>query len=957
MIDSSKEKFRIVFSISNQEFLGWVVECYAVKEGENGNLMLSSQKIHPTTTQDFGLNEKQEQLVVWLEEIDKKEIAKKFNKLKRNVSPAEFYKKQFNEELQPTIRSYVEQHVIKSLELLKGEEVYLSSEDNLNVADRRLSYPDEEAKVYFHLFNNEDGMQYFANIRYQDETIDYRQNDSIILTEQPVWLIAGKQLLCLPSEIDSSKIKAFISKKFISVPSSSQKIYLEKFIIPLVEKYTVFAKGINVITERILGNPILELVNMGDALSVVLKFRYDDHTYHYNTKKQVHAFLEEDNGLYTIHRIKRSAVWEEQKKAVLEQCGFVLHSGATFGANSIDSLLPKKQKNAELLDLITFSRETLERAGFEIVQNHNKDPFVLFEPKISFDTKDEGDYFDLKIKVLFGEFEIPFKKLSKHIKKGNNQFVLPNGEIGIIPQEWFTKFLPLVNMSKDEGDSLILKKHHQAILEDLQEKQAEQMVLPKSQPIEVGIPKKLNAELRPYQVDGLKWLAYLYSIGCGGILADDMGLGKTIQVIAFLGHLKEEKKEIKTHLILAPTSLVYNWQREIERFYPSLKIQIHLGSNRDKDISKQKEGCDLVLCSYGTFRSDIEYFMESSWGVLVTDESQSYKNRRSQIHRALKSLNKDMTIGLTGTPIENSVFDLWSQMDIINPNMLGGHGYFKSYFAIPIEKKADQKVANELQKLIDPFVLRRTKKQVVKELPPKTEHTIYCEMTQDQESLYEKVKSYYRNQLLNVIQEVGFEAGRMKILAGLMKLRQIANHPSLAGYDEVSESGKLQQICKKIEDAISGNHKVLVFSQFLGHLSLIQEFLENQHVQYSYLDGKMDAKQRDNAVTQFQENEDCKVFLLSLKTGDKGLNLTAADYVIIADPWWNPAVEQQAQDRAYRIGQEKPVVIYKFISKNTIEDKIINLQQKKKSYAKSIIVETEDIKQTFDEETFKQLFE
>lgn len=957
MIDSSKEKYRVVFSIINQEHLGWVVECYAVKEGENGNLMLSSQKIHSTTAEDFGLNEKQSQLVKWLEDIDKKEIAKKFNKLKRNISPAEFYKKQFTDELKPTIREFVEEHLIKSLELLDGEEVYLASEDNLNVAGRKLEYPKEESKVYFHLFNNEEGMQYYANVRYDDETVDYRQNDSIIITEQPVWMVTGNQLLCLPSDIDKSKIVAFINKKFISIPKSSQKIYLEKFIIPLVEKFNVFAKGINVITERILGNPILELVKMGDALSVVLKFRYDDHVYNYNTKKQVHAFLEEDKGEYTIHRIKRSAVWEEQKKTVLENCGFVLQNGAAFGSSAVEELLPSKQKNSELLDIITFSKETLERAGFEIVQNHNQDLFVLSEPKITFNTKDEGDYFDLEIIVEFGEFKIPFKKLVRHIKKGSNQFNLPNGEVGIIPQEWFAKYLPLANMIQSKGDSLILKKHHKAILEDLQEKQAEQIVLPESKPIKLEVPKNLNADLRPYQKDGLKWLAYLKSIGCGGILADDMGLGKTVQVIAFLGYLKEKKLSKKCHLVLAPTSIIYNWKKEIDKFYPELKVHIHLGSNREREIATFTKKHDLVLCSYGTFRSDIEYFKAVNWGALITDESQSYKNRRSQLHRALKLVEKEMTIGLTGTPIENSVFDLWSQMDVINPNMLGGHSYFKNYFATPIEKKSDEKVAKELQKLIDPFVLRRTKTQVVKELPSKTEHTIYCDMTPDQESLYEKVKSYYRNQMLDVIQEVGFDAGRMKILAGLMKLRQIANHPSLAGYDEVSESGKLQQICAKIQAAIEGNHKILVFSQFLGHLALIQEFLENQHIHHSYIDGKMDAKQRDIAVTEFQENKDCKVFLLSLKTGDKGLNLTAADYVIIADPWWNPAVEQQAQDRAYRIGQEKPVVIYKFISKNTIEDKIINLQQRKQSYANKIIVETEDIKQTFDEETFKQLFE
>ncbi len=245
----------------------------------------------------------------------------------------------------------------------------------------------------------------------------------------------------------------------------------------------------------------------------------------------------------------------------------------------------------------------------------------------------------------------------------------------------------------------------------------------------------------------------------------------------------------------------------------------------------------------------------------------------------------------------------------------------------------------------------------MKELPQKTVHTIVCEMTPGQESLYEEVKSYYRNHLIDVVEDVGFEASRMKILAGLVKLRQIANHPFLAGYEEVNESGKLRTIFQKLESAINGGHKILVFSQFLDHLALIREYLDSKGISLAYIDGKMDARARARQVKLFQEKDECKVFLLSLKTGDKGLNLTAADYVFIADPWWNPAVEQQAQDRAYRIGQDKPVVIYKFISKNTIEDKIIHLQTKKRSYAKQLIVETEHLKSQMTEKNFKQFFE
>jgi len=956
MIDSQNENFRVIFSIINQPVFGWLIECYAVKEGEQGNLMLTSQKVRSTTADDFGLSDKQKNLVDWLEEIDKKEIIKRFNRLKREVKPDEFFKKQYDDELAITIREFVEKRVIKTFEMLEGEEIYLASEDLLNPAGRKLEYPKETASVYFHLFRNDEGLQYFANIRYDGETLNYRQNGSVIITDQPLWMVVENQLIHVENSIDSKKIMPFIGKKFIRIPFSSEKVYLEKFIIPLVEKFPVFAKGINVITERFVATPIIRLVQMGDGLSLQLSFEYDEHVFSYNTKKRVYAILEQDGNEYIIKRIQRSAVWEEQKREVLENCGFVQTVGSNFHVSDEEKGI--KAKSKELLELLVSSKENLLQAGFKVQQDNEAGNYLLEEPKIEHVSKDKGDYFDLEIHVSFGPFKMPFTKLIKNIKNNDPNVPLPNGSIGIIPGEWFAKYLPISNHGEVKNELIQLKKHHQGLITELSEASTiEDFAIQSKLDHKVEVPKGLNAELRDYQEEGLIWLAYLHSISCGGILADDMGLGKTVQVIAFLGYLKEKKSKNKTHLILAPTSLIYNWQSELNKFYPDLKYRIHLGSLREREIEKNYQEFDIILTSYGTFRSDIDYFEKCEFDVLVTDESQSYKNRNSLLHKSLKKCDAHVVFGLTGTPIENGVSDLWSQMDVINPKMLGGYNYFKRTYADEIEKKEDKKAALQLQKLIDPFVLRRTKKQVMKELPEKTEHTLYCDMMPEQAKLYEEVKSYYRNHLMHLVEDVGFEAGRMKILAGLMKLRQIANHPNLAGYDEVNESGKLRQICAKLATAIEGGHKILVFSQFLGHLGLIKEFLENEQIPYSYIDGSMDAKQRNNQVNKFQDEDTTKVFLLSIKTGDKGLNLTAADYVMIADPWWNPAVEQQAQDRAYRIGQDKPVMIYRFISKNTIEDKIKNLQQRKKSYAEQIIVETENVKQTFDIEAFQQLFD
>ena len=330
MIDSQNEKYRIIFSIINQPQFGWMVECYAVKEGEFGNLMLTSQKVHNTTMDDFGLSDKQKSLVHWLEEIDKKEIIKRFNRLKRAITADEFFKKQYDDDLKVKIRQFVEERVVKTFEMLEGEEIYLASEDLLNPAERKLEYPVETSNVYFHLFRNDEGLQYFANIRYDNETLSYRQNGSIIITDQPLWMVVGNQLIHVENSVDSKKIQPFINKKFIRIPFSSEKVYLEKFIIPLVEKYPVFAKGINVITERFVAMPILKLEQMGEGLSLQLSFEYGEHVFNYNTRKRVYAVLEQDEDEYIIKRIQRSAVWEEQKKEVLEQCGFIQTIGSNF---------------------------------------------------------------------------------------------------------------------------------------------------------------------------------------------------------------------------------------------------------------------------------------------------------------------------------------------------------------------------------------------------------------------------------------------------------------------------------------------------------------------------------------------------------------------------------------------------------------------------------------------------
>jgi SNF2 family DNA or RNA helicase len=432
-----------------------------------------------------------------------------------------------------------------------------------------------------------------------------------------------------------------------------------------------------------------------------------------------------------------------------------------------------------------------------------------------------------------------------------------------------------------------------------------------------------------------------------------MGLGKTVQTLALLQNEKE-KGATNASLLIMPTSLIYNWLMEARKFTPSLKIFNYTGTHREKNVA-QFEGYDLVLTSYGTTRIDIDHLKNYYFNYIILDESQAIKNPDSNIARAVRELKSKYKLILTGTPIENSTMDLWSQMTFINPGLLGNQSFFRNEFLMPIEKKQDEIKTKRLYSIIKPFILRRHKSQVATELPEKIENIKYCKMTSEQEKEYEKVKSNYRNMILESIEEKGMSSSQLLVLQGLTKLRQIANHPKMVieGYE--ADSGKLEDVTHMLQNALSSNHKILVFSQFVKHLSIFKDYLSREKITYAYLDGT--TKDRQAQVDYFQNNEEVKVFLISLKAGGLGLNLTAADYVFILDPWWNPAVEAQAVDRAYRIGQKNKVFTYKFITTNTVEEKILNLQKNKLKLANDLITTEESFVKNLSKEDIQSIFE
>jgi superfamily II DNA or RNA helicase len=537
---------------------------------------------------------------------------------------------------------------------------------------------------------------------------------------------------------------------------------------------------------------------------------------------------------------------------------------------------------------------------------------------------------DSEIKFDLQSFRLP--ELIAAYKSGKRLINLGEGQQGLLPQEWFQRFAPLYEMSQKNGDELRLSKVQalflSAELKDQDSLGSLQKWLTKIREIKPKSPDpKFRGKLRSYQKTGLSWLSLLNEAELGGILADDMGLGKTVQILAFLSQLKKNK--FRPYLILAPKSLLHNWQAESAKFTPHLKALVFEGPNRVRSLRNIHEQ-DLVIMTYHTLRSDIDFLKDIPFDITICDEAQCLKNSKSQIHKATRLIQSRLKFALTGTPVENSLLDLFAILQIIAP------GLFTDSQAQRWAKETDDKKLQQLSKALQPFILRRKKENVLKDLPEKSEQVLFVELSPTERKKYDELKNFYWAQLSGQIEEQGLAKSKIHVLEALLRLRQASCHQGLLDQKlRTSDSAKFELVLERVENVLSEDHKILVFSQFTSLLELFAEKLRALRIQYEYLDGQ--TENRAERVAHFQNNPDCKVFLLSLKAGGVGLNLTKADYVYILDPWWNPATESQAIDRSHRIGQKNKVFAYKVIAKDTVEEKILSLQNKKRNLADSLI--------------------
>ncbi len=555
------------------------------------------------------------------------------------------------------------------------------------------------------------------------------------------------------------------------------------------------------------------------------------------------------------------------------------------------------------------------------------------------------DWFELRGEVEYGNTTARLPELLEALRHGDQMVQLDDGTYGMLPEEWLRRIGPLAGMGKPEQGHVRFGQSQAGLLDALLAAQPEARCdqtfsrvreeLRRFHSVEPAAqPAGFVGRLRDYQSEGLGWMHFLRRFSFGGCLADDMGVGKTAQILALLESRRELRaagEPVGPSLVVVPKSLVFNWKQEAARFTPQLRVLDHTGLERN---SHDFAAYDLVLTTYGTLRRDAWSFKDAEFDYVVLDEAQVVKNAETESSKAVRLLRGRHRLALSGTPVENHLGELWTLFEFLNPGMLGAANAFK--VAGGSMRNPDQETRRLLGQALRPFILRRTKEQVARELPPKTEQTVYCELEPEQRKLYDELRQHYRDSLLRRIETAGLAKSKIQILVALLRLRQAACHPGLLDSKRSGDSSaKLAVLLEQLREVLDEGHKALVFSQFTSLLKIIRARLNQDGIVYEYLDGA--TRDRQNRVERFQNDKDCRLFLVSLKAGGLGLNLTAAEYVFILDPWWNPAVEAQAVDRAHRIGQTRPVFTYRLIARDTVEEKVLELQKTKRDLAAAII--------------------
>ncbi len=700
----------------------------------------------------------------------------------------------------------------------------------------------------------------------------------------------------------------------------------------------------------------LYLNEYGGVLQVVLQFAYGPEGTEFSPLEFEHSKLVSTAGGEVV-RVIRAKARELALAETLEEHGLTLYRKGIYAPHG-DAAAWLRQGLPGLLreGFTVFGRETLQATRTRAAA-----------PRLGLRVAVEGHAVTCEISMSIEGIPVSLRAVFEAAVAGTKYVRLADGSSAEIPAEWLERISGFLAVAGGvpEGDTVRLTPAQVNALELLDEisdgtewdersRAVRERLRSAPEGAAVALPSGFIGTLRSYQHAGYRWLCRMNELALGACLADDMGLGKTVQTLALLAREQERGVSPRTSLLVVPASLLFNWSREAKRFAPRLVTTQYHGQGRARYSMKDLALADVVITTYGTAQRDAQLIEELPLNYIILDEAQMVKNPLGRTSRAVRGIPSKHRLALSGTPLENNLSELWSLFAFLNPGMLGQYRKFAEHYGRPIERDRCPHRTAALRTLTGPCIMRRTKEQVARDLPPLTENVVYCPLEPEQRVLYEITRDSFRARITQSIEEKGVEESRMQILEGLLRLRQICCHPLLMDRSYRGDSGKFGVLDSQLSEVVEGGHKLLVFSQFVSALQLVARRLDRQHVAYRVLTGS--TPERGKPVDEFQNDPSIPVFLVSLKAGGVGLNLTAADYVVHLDPWWNPAAEAQASARAHRIGQTRPVFAYKLIAEDTVEERVLELQEHKKELFDSVIVAEHSLFKTLGREDVEKLF-
>lgn len=957
------QRLGVVFNFNHSSYPGFVVEAVSGESNDEQTAYVGKvEKIDLlkfVSTDSFSENDKQ--LLPSLRKVQDQEITKYLNRnspfsgIWENIIHHE--EDDLPEETKALMVEYLHPKFKKLFtELIENPFVFfLNGHKPFKSANLQpIGIAADQISPYFKVSQTKNQYEVRCFVKINGQAVEVNQNEA----QSGVLFVFNANIYLWNKQEDISIAEKFTSKGKMVFDKSVWAQELKNFVLPLTKEYHVeFSEDL--IREIKDGDPEKRLLlqEKGDYLIFQPVFSYKGYETKSGGKDQI--IVPDGDKVLVVHRNKTAELEFINRLESLHSQFIHPEGPASLALKGADVL----RNNWFFLFVDAMEEMKVPVFGFEALKNFR---FNTAKPQTKIHISSNTDWFDARVDIVFDEQTVSIADVKKALANRQQFVPLNDGTLGVLPEEWIKKYSLLFRVGEGKSNQLRLSKYHMSVIDELYENRNEEELIihleKKYEQLrefkhikEIPPPASLDHILRPYQVHGFHWLNYLHDVNWGGILADDMGLGKTVQALSYLQHFKTAHGQLNA-LVVCPTTLIFNWENEIKKFTPDLTYHIHHGGDRSR-IKEEITRHNVVITTYGTLRSDIKMLMEVPFDYTVLDESQAIKNPASKVTKAACLLRTKHRLCMSGTPLQNNTFDIFAQMNFLNPGMLGSVEFFRQEFAIPIDKFGEPDRKDHLRKLLYPFILRRTKEQVAQDLPEKTETILYCEMEDEQRKVYNAYRNDYRDKILGTIESQGIQKSQLTILQGLMKLRQICDSPAILNETEKypNHSIKLDELAREITENI-GDHKALIFSQFLGMLALIKERLKALEVKFEYFDGSTAAIDREKAIQSFQSDDECRVFLISLKAGGVGLNLTAADYVYIVDPWWNPAVEQQAIDRTHRIGQTKNIFAYRMICKDSIEDKILSLQEKKRVLAKDLIADDDGFVKSLTRADVEYLF-